>query len=127
MLRGLPDRLEREIKQLYLTRVLKSTDVSRLDKFKIKIEDPPNRNHAVFLGGATLADVYKDHDDFWIHKQEYEEKGVKRVILEKCKGITGQWNAQFRLIYWNFVEIFVIQNGTSSNFFKKVKIKVFYA
>ena len=90
MLRGLPDRLEREIKQLYLTRVLKSTDVSRLDKFKIKIEDPPNRNHAVFLGGATLADVYKDHDDFWIHKQEYEEKGVKRVILEKCKGITGQ-------------------------------------
>ena len=89
MLRGLPDRLEREIKQLYLQRVLKTDDVSRLDKFKIKIEDPPNRNHAVFLGGATLADIYKDNDEWWISKEEYQEKGIVRCIQEKCKGITA--------------------------------------
>merc|ERR1712059_71826 len=39
---GLPSRLEREIKQLYLERVLKG-DTERLAKFKIRIEDPPRR------------------------------------------------------------------------------------
>src|ERR1700761_8136196 len=68
---GLPSRLEKEMKQLYLTRVL-SGDPSRLNvrvflflsitstayavlffqKFKIRIEDPPRRKHMVFLGGA---------------------------------------------------------------------------
>lgn len=89
MLRGLPDRLEREVKQLWLQRTKKSTDVSLLDQFKIKIEDPPNRNHAVFLGGATLAEIYKDSDDFWISKEEYFEKGAARCIQEKCKGTTA--------------------------------------
>ncbi|XP_016352690.1 actin-related protein 2-B-like [Sinocyclocheilus anshuiensis] len=37
---GLPSRLEREIKQLYLERVLKG-DTEKLSKFKIRIEDPP--------------------------------------------------------------------------------------
>jgi len=51
---GLPSRLEKEIKQLYLARTLNG-DVSRLDKFKIRIEDPPRRKHMVFLGGAVLS------------------------------------------------------------------------
>jgi len=72
---GLPSRLEREIKQLYLERVLKG-DVSKLSKFKIRIEDPPRRKHMVFLGGAVLADIMKDKDDFWMSKQEYEEMGI---------------------------------------------------
>ena len=59
---GLPSRLEREIKQLYLERTLKG-DVSRLGKFKIRIEDPPRRKHMVFLGGAVLADIIKDKDE----------------------------------------------------------------
>jgi len=90
MLRGLPDRLEREIKQLWLSRVRHTTDVNALDNIKIKVEDPPNRNHAVFLGGACLADIYKDNDDFWISKEEYFDKGVQRCIAEKCHGITSQ-------------------------------------
>lgn len=73
---GLPSRLEREIKQLYLERVLDG-DVSRLAKFKIRIEDPPRRKHMVFLGGAVLADIIKDKEEVWISKQEYEEQGVK--------------------------------------------------
>jgi actin-related protein 2 len=35
----------------------------------------------VFLGGAVLADIMKDKDNFWITKQEYQEKGLK--CLEK--------------------------------------------
>lgn len=53
---GLPSRLERELKQLYLGRVLKG-DVEKLSKFTIQIEDPPCRKHMVFFGGAVLADI----------------------------------------------------------------------
>lgn len=72
---GLPSRLEREIKQLYLERVLKN-DTSKLSKFKIRIEDPPRRKDMVFTGGAVLAEVMKNRNDFWISRQEYEEKGL---------------------------------------------------
>ena len=61
---GLPSRLEREIKQLYLERVLKG-DTERLAKFKIRIEDPPRRKDMVFIGGAVLADVMKVRRIAW--------------------------------------------------------------
>ena len=77
---GLPSRLEREIKQLYLERVLKG-DTERLSKFKIRIEDPPRRKDMVFIGGAVLADVMKDRDDFWMSKADYQEKGL--AVLNK--------------------------------------------
>lgn len=80
---GLPSRIEREVKQLYLKKVL-NNDTSKLSKFKIRIEDPPRRKHMVFLGGAVLADIMKDRSDFWISRQEYLEKGVK--CLEKLGG-----------------------------------------
>ena len=35
----------------------------------------------VFLGGAVLSDIMKDNPQFWMTRQEYEEKGVK--VLEK--------------------------------------------
>jgi actin-related protein len=57
---GLPSRLEKELKQLWLTRVLHG-DPSRLSQFRVRIEDPPRRRHMVFLGGAVLANVMKDH------------------------------------------------------------------
>ena len=69
---GLPSRLEREIKQLYLERVLKG-DVDKLSKFKIRIEDPPRRKDMVFIGGAVLADVMKDNPKFWLSKERYKE------------------------------------------------------
>ena len=52
-----------------------------LQKFKIRIEDPPRRKHMVFLGGAVLADIMKDKDTFWMSREEYQEKGLK--VLEK--------------------------------------------
>lgn len=104
---GLPSRLEREIKQLYLERVLKNdteklavsertTSDSRasdwipctfIQKFKIRIEDPPRRKDMVFIGGAVLAEVTKDRDGFWMSKQEYQEQGLK--VLQKLQKISN--------------------------------------
>ncbi len=39
----------------------------------------------VFLGGAVLADIMKDKDNFWLTREEYQEKGVR--VLEKL-GVT---------------------------------------
>lgn len=74
---GLPSRLEKEIKQLWLTKVLGgnperlnvSIGSARLvfaitnvgQKFKVRIEDPPRRRHMVFLGGAVLANIVSPH------------------------------------------------------------------
>ncbi|XP_017888235.1 actin-related protein 2 isoform X2 [Ceratina calcarata] len=77
---GLPSRLEREIKQLYLQRVLKN-DTSKLNKFKLKIEDSPRRKDMVFMGGAVLAEITKDRESVWIMREEYEEKGLS--VLKK--------------------------------------------
>ncbi|XP_034019893.1 actin-related protein 2-B [Thalassophryne amazonica] len=80
---GLPSRLEREIKQLYLERVLDG-DTQKLSKFKIRIEDPPRRNYMVFLGGAVLANIMKNKDTFWLSRAEYLEKGLG--VLQKLGG-----------------------------------------
>jgi actin-related protein 2 len=75
---GLPNRLEKELKQLWLTRVLHG-DSERLDKFKVRIEDPPRRRHMVFLGGAVLANIMADKDQMWITKAEWEEQGARAL------------------------------------------------
>lgn len=69
--------MEREVKQLYLDRVLRgNTEAFQvftyyineykqkecLQKFKIKIEAPPRRKHIVFVGGAVLANLMRDRD-----------------------------------------------------------------
>lgn len=78
---GLPSRLEREIKQLYLQNVLKG-DTERFAKFKMCIEAPPQRKHMVFIGGSVLANIMKiDQRTTWLTRAEYEEKGLK--VLER--------------------------------------------
>ena len=62
---GLPSRLEKELKQLWLSKVLHN-DPTRLNQFKVRIEDPPRRRHMVFLGGAVLANVMKDHQNMYL-------------------------------------------------------------
>jgi len=78
---GLPSRVENDIRDLYLEKVLKG-DKAGLSKFKCRIEDPPRRKHMVFLGGAVLAQIMKDKDHFWMNKSEYDEIGMN--ILRKC-------------------------------------------
>jgi actin-related protein 2 len=78
---GLPSRLEKELRELYLKRVLKG-DEARLKAWKLRIEDPPRRKHMVFLGAAVLAEIMKARDQFWMNKNEYDEKGIG--CLGKC-------------------------------------------
>jgi len=78
---GLPSRLEKEMRALYLEKVLKGNE-PLLAKFKCRIEDPPRRKHMVFLGGAVLAEIMKDKEQFWMNKSEYDESGLN--VLRKC-------------------------------------------
>ncbi len=48
---------------------------------RLRIEDPPRRKDMVFIGGAVLADVMKDRDDFWMSRAEYQEQGLN--VLKK--------------------------------------------
>jgi actin-related protein 2 len=77
---GLPSRMEKEIKQLWLHKVL-GGNPERLEKFKVRIEDPPRRRHMVFLGGAVLANIMAEREDMWVSKAEWEEQGAR--ALEK--------------------------------------------
>ena len=79
---GLPSRLEKEIKALYLKNIAKG-DKAQAAKLKLRIEDPPRRKHMVFLGGSVLADIMKDKEAFWMTKAEYQEKGIE-AVLTKC-------------------------------------------
>jgi len=71
---GLPSRLERDMKLAYLDKCLHGNQ-KLLEKFKLRIEDPPRRKHMVFLGGSVLADIMKDRPEFWVSKQEWKEYG----------------------------------------------------
>lgn len=81
MFPGLPSRLEKDMRDMYLERILKG-DEKALQKFKLGIEDPPRRKHMVFLGGSVLADIMKDRADFWISKAEWQEQG-DRILDQK--------------------------------------------
>jgi len=78
---GLPSRLEKDIRRLYLEKVLKGKK-ENMSKFVCRIEDPPRRKHMVFLGGAVLAEIMKDKDHFWMNKNEWHEQGEQ--VLKKC-------------------------------------------
>jgi actin-related protein 2 len=49
-------------------------------KFKIKVEDPPLRKHMVFVGGAALAKIMKDQEQFWVTRDEWYELGPARAL-----------------------------------------------
>merc|ERR1712169_50816 len=77
---GLPSRLEKDIKDLYLKNVLQG-NTDGLKKFQIRIEDPPRRKHMVFLGGAVLASIMAEKESFWMTRKEYDEIG--KDVLRK--------------------------------------------
>ena len=41
----------------------------------------------VFMGGAVLADIMKDRDNFWMTRKEYQEKGMR--VMEKLGVSSG--------------------------------------
>jgi len=89
---GLPSRLEKDIIQLYRDNQKKTnkgiTDTALnevMSRFQCKIEDPPRRKHMVFLGGAVLAEIMKDRNNFWVSREEYKSKGPD-FCIEKLNG-----------------------------------------
>lgn len=87
MFPGLSSRLEKDLRRLYLERVLQG-DRSRASKFRCCVEDPPRRQHMVFLGASILAEAHEQQPDspWWISRQEYNESGasvVQRLIPTK--------------------------------------------
>lgn len=92
MFPGFSSRLEKDVKQLYLTKVL-GGDTTRAKKYKVHVEDPPRRQHMVFQGASILADAHEqssagnpDNTPWWISRKEYQECGahvVSRLIPTK--------------------------------------------
>ncbi|CCG83552.1 putative Arp2/3 complex subunit [Taphrina deformans PYCC 5710] len=78
---GLPTRLEKELKQLWLTKVLHG-DPTRLSKFKVRVEDPPRRRHSVFIGGAVLANIMRHNEHMWVTRAEWEELGPGQALAK---------------------------------------------
>lgn len=81
MYAGLPTRLEKEIFELYKMKIC-GGDERQAKKLKLRIEDPPRRKHLVFAGGAVLAGIMAEQDDFWISKKEWAEEG-ERILKKK--------------------------------------------
>jgi len=87
MFPGMSSRLEKDLRQLYVQRVLKN-DAAGAGKFKCFVEDPPRRQHMVFLGGSITATQSEEQSNhrWWITRQEYQENGksaVNRLIPTK--------------------------------------------
>ena len=77
---GLPSRMERDIKNLYLKNVLQG-DMTRMNRLKLRIEAPPRRKHMVYLGASVLGELMRNRkEEFWITKKAYEEQGVEQLI-----------------------------------------------
>lgn len=84
---GLPSRIEKDIKDLYLTKVLKGK-TNGMKKIKIGVEAPPRRKHMVFLGASVLGDLMKDkQDEFWVTNRVYQERGLDNAIQRLAQGI----------------------------------------
>ena len=83
MFPGLSTRLYNDLHHLYT--VQKYKNPKQTTKTGLMIHDPPRRKHMVFLGGAVLADIMKDREEFWISRQEWQERG--RNALQKCGGL----------------------------------------
>lgn len=59
-------------------------------KFKIRVEDPPRRKDMVFIGGAVLAEVCKNRDNFWLSRNEYlEQVCVNNFIIITIFKVVG--------------------------------------
>lgn len=46
-------------------------DESKLQNFKLGIEEPPLRRHMAFAGASVLADILAGYDDKWKSRKTY--------------------------------------------------------
>jgi actin-related protein 2 len=93
---GLPSRLDKDVRKYFRDNAFKTnnqlgeTELNGImNKFPLRIEDPPRRKHMVFLGGAVLAEIMKDKPSFWVSKQEYDANGIDYCINKLGGAING--------------------------------------
>jgi actin-related protein 2 len=116
---GLPSRLEKELKQLWLTRVLGGnperlnvclrdlrlvnriafSELTSLQKFKVRIEDPPRRRHMVFLGGAVLANLVSLHHILFLSESEANLCNNRSPTRTTC-GYPSRSGRNKVLVHW---------------------------
>ncbi|KRY08979.1 Actin-related protein 2 [Trichinella patagoniensis] len=122
MFAGLPSRFEREIKQLYLERVLKGNKEA-FQKFKIRVEASPGRKYVVFEGGSLLAKLMRDREDFWVSRMDFKEHGINCVRKKfECQAtVTSPERIIFSLR--KFLQVTVLED---QNFYRYTVIVVSY-
>lgn len=72
MFRGLPERLEKEVKIL----------APESMKPNVKVIATPERKYAVWIGGSILSSI-STFETMWITKEEYDEEGAS-IVHRKC-------------------------------------------
>lgn len=72
MFRGLPERLEKEVKIL----------APESMKQNVKVIATPERKYAVWIGGSILSSI-STFETMWITKEEYDEEGAS-IVHRKC-------------------------------------------
>lgn len=80
MFPGLSSRLEKDLRKLYVDQVLQG-DQERAKRFRCIVEDPPQRQHMVFLGASVSAKAQVDSSNstFFMSRKEYEDCGARAV------------------------------------------------
>eukprot|EP00924_Labyrinthula_sp_SR-Ha-C_P010363 maker-scaffold_23-snap-gene-4.57-mRNA-1 protein AED:0.02 eAED:0.02 QI:204/1/1/1/1/1/3/111/399 len=90
---GLPSRLEKDLKHLYITKFLRLDETragrggNELKKFKLRIEAPPRRKNMVFLGASVLAEIMAEREEFWISKSSWDEGDRANILTRLAGGI----------------------------------------
>eukprot|EP00887_Chlorella_sp_A99_P002382 scaffold10.g2382.t1 len=83
LLPGFGARLAQELRGIYLDRVLKG-NAEGLTRLKLRVDDPPRRRVAVFMGASVLASIMADQPEYWVGREEWAED--PRRALAKCAG-----------------------------------------
>lgn len=80
MFPGLSSRLEKDLRKMYVDQVLQG-DQERAKRFRCIVEDPPQRQHMVFLGASVSAKAQVDSSNstFFMSRKEYEDCGARAV------------------------------------------------
>lgn len=79
MLPGFATRLQNDLKDRYLKKVLKGNRKA-LEKIEINVEDAPNKKYLVYNGATILANLIVKKEPEWISKEDYNETGAERIV-----------------------------------------------
>eukprot|EP01083_Nonionella_stella_P074491 202087_1 len=77
---GFASRLEKEVKEKWIYNVAQR-DKSLTRKLKLKITQPMMQD-MVFVGGSVLCDLMKQQNEFWLNKNDWNEKGAAQAVQE---------------------------------------------